>query len=197
MSATFDPQQRILLLEIARAAVISAVTGSRSSHQPDADWLRAPGACFVTLTVEGELHGCVGSLEPRRTLGDDVRSNAMSAAIDDPRFPPLREDELDDLVIEISLLSRLERILVRSEADALAKIEPHRDGLVIRHGLRRGTLLPQVWEDLPDPADFLMHLKRKAGLAPAFWDEQVELYRYSVSHWSEADAALRRANTLS
>lgn len=197
MSATPDARQRVLLLEIARDAVISAVTGSRSSHQPDAEWLHAPGACFVTLTVEGELHGCIGSLEPRRALGDDVRSNAMSAAIDDPRFPPLREDELDNLVIEISLLSKLERIPVRSEADALAKIEPHRDGLVIRHGLRRGTLLPQVWEDLPDRADFLMHLKRKAGLAPTFWDDRVELFRYSVSHWSEADAALLRANELS
>ncbi len=190
MNAPLTAQQRQRLLEIARDSITFALARRRLPSPLDEPWLREHGACFVTLTTGGALRGCVGSLEARRALGEDVAANAINAAFEDPRFPPVRSAELDTLNIEISLLSPLERIPVRTESEALASIRPGIDGLMIKRGSRRGTLLPQVWEDLPDPAEFLGHVKRKAGLPATLWDDQMELYRYTVAHWSEQDPGL-------
>ncbi len=131
------------------------------------------------------LRGCIGSLEARRSLLNDLRENALAAAFRDPRFPPLTEDELTEVQLEVSLLSPLEPLNIQSEEEALNCICPGQDGLLLECDGRKGTFLPQVWEQLPDPQDFLRHLKMKAGLSPMGWDRDYQLFRYSVSHWSE------------
>lgn len=144
-----------------------------------------PGASFVTLTRQGELRGCIGTLEAHRPLGIDVRENAVAAAFRDPRFTPLTRAEFDDVRVEVSVLSPAEALVVASEEHALETLRPHVDGVVFEYGDHRSTFLPQVWEQLPDPAEFLAYLKRKAGLPADFWAEQVRLSRYTVSKWKE------------
>jgi AmmeMemoRadiSam system protein A len=140
--------------------------------------LRELRASFVTLTVGGELRGCCGTLEPRRPLATDVWHNARASAFGDPRFPPLEAHEWRRVDLEVSVLSPLERVEVRTEAELLSRLVPGEDGLVIAWRGRRATFLPKVWEQLRDPVEFLGHLKRKAGWAPEFWSEDVEVWRY-------------------
>ncbi len=148
----------------------------RPEDYPEA--LRAPGASFVTLERGGRLRGCIGSLEARRPLVVDVAHNAFSAAFQDPRFPPLQPSELDGLDLHISILTPPEPLPVTSEEDLLARIEPGRDGLILEEGPHRGTFLPAVWEQLPDPRQFVRHLKMKAGLPPDYWSPQIRVSRY-------------------
>jgi hypothetical protein len=115
----------------------------------------------------------------------DVRENAVAAAFRDPRFPPVSEVEFDDIRVEVSLLSPTEAMGVASEAHALASLRPGVDGVVFEYRHFRSTFLPQVWEQLPEPAEFLAYLKRKAGLPADFWAEDVRLSRYTVSKWKE------------
>ena len=140
------------------------------------------GASFVTVRWhDGRLQGCIGTLEPRRSLADDVAHNAVAAAFRDPRGLPLELSDLEALEIEVSVLSRLERVSFDgSERGALAAMCVG-DGLVLVHGTRRGTFLPQMWESIPTREEFLSELKRKARLAPDFWSPDIELHRYSVS----------------
>ncbi len=147
--------------------------------------LDGPGASFVTLTIGGELRGCIGSLEARRPVGVDVEENALAAAFDDPRFDPLGAAEFDLVRVEISLLEPARRMDFDGEADALRRLVPGRDGLILSFGQRRATFLPQVWETLPDPGDFMRHLKLKAGLPADFWDDRIALSRYTVRKWKE------------
>ena len=153
-----------------------ALEGAPSGH---------PGASFVTLTLKGRLRGCIGSLEAWRALADDVAANARAAAFRDPRFAPLTPSEWADTRVEVSLLSPAEPISFSSEADALAQLRPNHDGVILTLGSRRATFLPQVWESLPDPRQFMAQLKLKAGLAADFWDDGVTLARYSVRKWKE------------
>lgn len=173
-----------VLIPIARAAITRAL-GVSSLADESAPWLAVHGACFVTLTQEGELRGCIGSLQAHRPLLTDVKSNAISAAIHDPRFMPLGSEELDVTTIEISLLSPTQQMDVRDEADALAQLRPDVDGVVFEYGSYRSTFLPQVWENLAQPREFLAMLRRKAGLPDDFWDEGVKLSRYTVTKWRE------------
>ncbi|WP_448850697.1 AmmeMemoRadiSam system protein B [Corynebacterium sp. 335C] len=157
-----------------------------AAHLPAHPWLAAPGAAFVTLTAGGRLRGCIGSLEPRRPLLDDVRANAVAAAVRDPRFPPLTAGELDGVSVEVSVLTPPEPVPgVRSAADAAAALRPGVDGATLTAGARRGTFLPQVWEQLPEPRDFVDRLVVKAGLPPGTWPEGARLERYGVRAWSE------------
>jgi AmmeMemoRadiSam system protein A len=150
-----------------------------------AEWLEHPGASFVTLTKGGDLRGCIGSLEAHRPLAEDVRANAVAAAFRDPRFMPLSREEFGDIRVEVSLLSPTEPLAAGSEAEALAALRPGVDGVVFEYAHHRSTFLPQVWEQLPQPAEFLAHLKRKAGLPQDFWAADVRLSRYTVSKWKE------------
>lgn len=181
-----------VLLPLARAA-IAAEFAATTPPQSAAAWLREPGACFVTLLRGGSLRGCIGTLEAHRPLGDDVRANARAAAFADPRFAPLRRSELPDTLIEISLLSALQPLPCAGEQDALAQLRPGVDGLVFECGRWRSTFLPQVWEQLPEPADFLAQLKAKAGLPAHFWSGAVRLYRYGVSKFTEKELQHRGA----
>ena len=147
--------------------------------------LSRPAATFVTLTQQGQLRGCIGSLEAYRPLSTDVAENAYAAAFRDPRFAPLASEELVYTRIEVSLLEPAEPLEFTDEADAIACLRPGIDGLILTHGSRRATFLPQVWETLPDPKRFLEQLKLKAGLPPDFWDERISLARYGVQKWKE------------
>jgi len=179
-----DDERGEILLAIARAAIAREL--GRETRSPEgAPWLHDPGATFVTLRQAGELRGCIGSLEPRRTLLQDVKANAVSAAFRDPRFRPLHLGELDVTRVEVSLLSALEPIVFEDEQHALAQLEPGVHGITFEYGYHRSTFLPQVWEELPDRHEFIVHLKQKAGLPPDFWDPEVKLARYTVSKWGE------------
>jgi AmmeMemoRadiSam system protein A len=175
-----------ILLPIARAAIANAL-GQSVSVETDAPWLQETGACFVTLTQAGALRGCIGSLEARRSLLADLQANAVAAALRDSRFAALSPTELESVRVEVSVLSKLEPMQFVNEADALAQLQPHRDGVVFQMGNHRSTFLPQVWDQLPDPAAFLAQLKRKAGLASNTWHSEVKLWRYSVKKWAEPD----------
>jgi AmmeMemoRadiSam system protein A len=177
-----------VLLPLAREAIAREL-GVEWSGTAGAPWLDDPGAAFVTLTTGGELRGCIGSLEARRALGEDVRANAIAAAFRDPRFPPLEPDEFDVVAIEVSVLSPPQPLAFANEDEALAQLVPHADGIIFEYGYHRSTFLPQVWEKIPAPREFLANLKYKAGLPPDFWDATVRLARYSVTKWSEAEAA--------
>lgn len=174
------------LLPIARAS-ISVALGRTIEVAEDAVWLQELGACFVTLTQQGQLRGCIGTLEARRSLLTDVKANALAAAFRDPRFAPLSLNELDDTEIEVSLLSPMQAMSFDSEAHALAQLQPGIDGVVFEFERYRSTFLPQVWEQLPTASEFIAHLKRKAGLPHDFWAEGMRLQRYTVSKWKERD----------
>jgi len=186
-SAQPDEEKGSILLTLARSEIGSKL-GQERSLLAQADWLNEPGACFVTLTRQGELRGCIGTLEAHRPLGVDVRENAVAAAFRDPRFTPLTLVEFDDIRVEVSLLSPTEVLVVASEEHALASLRPGVDGVVFEYRHYRSTFLPQVWEQLPEPAEFMAYLKRKAGLSTDFWAEDVRLSRYTVSKWKESSA---------
>jgi len=174
-----------VLLPLARAA-IAAQLGVPLAAGADADWLDRAGASFITLKQQGELRGCIGTLEAHRALGEDVRANAIAAAFRDPRFKPLQHEEFVTISVEVSVLSAVESMTFRDEDDALAQLRPAVDGVIFQYGYHRSTFLPQVWEDLADPRLFMGHLKHKAGLPPDFWDPAVKLSRYTVAKWREA-----------
>lgn len=179
------PEQGRELTRWARESIREALGGPKAKTLRG-EWCEMPAATFVTLRDRsGELHGCIGSLEPRRNLAQDVRQNALAAALDDPRAPPLEFAEVDRLVVEVSVLSPLERIAASDEQEALAKIKGLKGGVVLEFRDRRATFLPQMWEQLPDAEDFLWHLKRKAGLAAEFWDRGVKLFHYSVQKFED------------
>ncbi len=169
------------LLHIARQA-IEDVLDNRDSppphHLPES--LLTPGAAFVTLRIDGELRGCIGSLTAHRPLAEDVRHNAIAAAFEDPRFPPLSRREFERTTLEISILSPPEPFPVRDEADLLSHLRPGIDGLILEDATHRATFLPSVWEELPAPRDFLRQLKHKAGL-PADHDTRLlRFHRYTT-----------------
>ncbi len=172
------------LLLLARNAIAGEL-GEAQRPEVEAAELNQPGACFVTLTKDGKLRGCIGSLEARRPLREDVRANARAAAFNDQRFPPLTRDEFPSIHVEISLLTKPQPMTFTSEEDALAQLRPHIDGVVLEIGNHRSTFLPQVWEQLPEPRQFLAQLKMKAGLPPSFWSAELRLSRYQVQKWKE------------
>jgi AmmeMemoRadiSam system protein A len=175
-----------VLLAIARSAIAGEL------GLPDGEPMRHaalwhPAATFVTLQQRGELRGCVGTLEALRPLGVDVRENALAAAFCDPRFAPLAAAEFEQITVEVSLLSDGEPLDVAGEEDLVARLRVGRDGLTIRYGRHRATFLPQVWEALAEPRQFLRALKRKAGLPPEFWSPEVRVSRYQVTKWTEGE----------
>ncbi len=186
MSGT-EPLSRGRLLTALARAVIARRFGLTAAALPHPGWLDAPGAAFVTLTLNGALRGCIGSLEAHRGLAADIEANAQAAAFADPRFPPLGRDELDKVRVEVSILSPPEPFRVRDEADALARLRPGIDGVILSQGIHRATFLPQVWEVLPEPRDFLAQLKRKAGLPADFWAPDLRLMRYRVEKHAEGE----------
>jgi len=183
---SYPPDAGRVLLPLARSA-IAAQLGLSQAAQDDRPWLKQQGACFITVTRDQKLRGCIGTLRAHRALDEDVKANAVAAAFRDPRFAPVDANELAAIALEISVLSALEAIRFADEPDALKQLRAGVDGVVFEYGHHTGTFLPQVWEDIREPADFLAHLKYKAGLPPDFWDPTVRLSRYTVSKWRESE----------
>lgn len=172
-----DVEQRALV-EIARAAVTEAITGRRAPARPDGlDRLTGASGAFVTLKRDGQLRGCIGTLECRRPLADEIARVAVSAAREDSRFDPLRAAELDDLDVEVSVLGPLEEI----DPTDPGAIEIGRHGLVVEQGTRSGLLLPQVATEWGwDREQFLVNTCKKAGLPPDCWRRGAKVYRFAA-----------------
>lgn len=183
----------VVLLPLARAAIAERVGASDApaTPQPLPDWARRPGASFVTLTVQGRLRGCIGSLVAHRPLARDVWENAQAAAVEDPRFEPVDAAQYERLSLEVSVLTAPRAVPASTQAEALSRLRPGIDGVILQAGYHRATFLPQVWQELPDPRDFLGELKLKAGLARTWWDATARLSVYRVRAWSESHAAGR------
>ncbi|WP_054342214.1 AmmeMemoRadiSam system protein A [Neptunomonas antarctica] len=183
-SINLSDEKKKALLVCARKSIQQALNG---------DWDQKPailepddlGAAFVTLKLHGQLRGCIGTLEAYQSLMSDVWQNAYSAAFRDPRFPPLMEDEFHQVRIEISVLTAPQPISVASEQDLLNRLRPDIDGLILEEGHHRATFLPAVWEALPTPEEFLLHLKRKAGLSDNYWSDSTRFSIYQAINFYE------------
>jgi AmmeMemoRadiSam system protein A len=188
MNETLSAEEKQTLLHLARQALESAVRGK---HFPGPDQtsltplLRANGAAFVTLTVHGQLRGCIGALQPYQALADDVCEHAAAAALQDYRFPPVKPDELSRIHIEVSRLTLPQPLPYTDANDLLSKLRPGIDGVILRDGSRRATFLPQVWEQIPEKAEFLSHLCAKMGASANLWRVKhldVEIYQVEEFH---------------
>lgn len=193
MQDRLSGQEKETLLQLARQAMQAAV---RQETLPTIERLeltqrlREPGASFVTLTMSGRLRGCIGALEPYQPLVEDVREHAVAAALEDYRFPPVSEKELPQIRIEISRLTLPQVLSYSSADDLLARLHPGVDGVILRDGPRRATYLPQVWEKVPDPQEFLASLCQKMGAGPDTWRRRhLEVLVYQVEDFHEAPAA--------
>jgi uncharacterized protein len=187
----YSRAEREFLLELARRTVVSAAAGV---SLPEVDprelgvHLTEKRACFVTLTGEGVLRGCIGHVLPREPLYQAVIESAQGATLRDPRFPAVRTDEVDRLRIEISVLTEPRRLEFNSPDELLSRLEPNQHGVLLRTGGHTATFLPQVWEHIPDKVRFLERLSEKAGCEPAAWrakDAAVSVYQ--VEAFEETD----------
>ncbi|MCS7038725.1 MAG: AmmeMemoRadiSam system protein A [Caldilineales bacterium] len=187
-SPPLTPKEAAILLSIARQAVEAAAAGRewKPSRRGLPPRLLEPGASFVTLHIAGRLRGCIGSIEARQPLALDVAFNARNAALYDPRFPPVTPEELPDLEIEVSVLSPLQPVPFQGLDDLARRVQPGRDGVLIVHGWQRGLLLPQVWEHLPDPHDFLAHVALKAHADPSIYDDpETQAFVFQVHAYTQ------------
>ena len=181
------PAQGQTLVALARRALEEYIQRGRKAKPPIPidPRLDEKGATFVTLTVKGELRGCIGTPEAHSPLVEDVRENAIKAATMDPRFPPVSPDELDRIKIEVSVLTP-PRLLECPPEDRSQRVRPGTDGLLLTSGFYRGLLLPQVWEKLPQPEMFLKVLCHKAGLPSTAWQRpDTDLYIFQVQAFHE------------
>lgn len=188
MTPQLSPEERKYLLKLARSSISNAVRNhplpeiKKESLSPA---LMQPGASFVTLTIEGDLRGCIGSLEAHQSLAEDVQERAVQAALEDYRFPPLSPEEIDLVNIEISRLTPPVPLKYEKPAELAALLKPGEDGVILQQGFRRATFLPQVWQQLPNPEDFLSHLCAKMGASSNLWRSsmlQVEIYHVEEFH---------------
>ncbi len=145
--------------------------------------LRAQLGCFVTLRIDDALRGCVGTVRPYEPLITNAARNAYRAAFGDRRFDPLEPDEFQQLDVHLSVLGATEPIPCASESELLAALRPGEDGLVLLCGNATSTFLPAVWERIPDPSEFLEHLRLKAGLSAGFWSDELRFERYRVDEF--------------
>lgn len=182
-------EERKTLLRLAREAMEHGVRGQKlpaldgSMLTPK---LRETGASFVTLTVRGQLRGCIGALEPNRPLVEDVREHAVAAALEDPRFPAVSERELSGIQIEVSRLTLPVPLEYKDADDLLSKLRPHVDGVILRDASHRATFLPQVWGKIPEAAEFLGNLCYKMGVPPEAWrTKHFEVLTYEVEEFHE------------
>ncbi len=178
---------RATLLRVARESIRCGLEHHHAlpvvaSDYPDS--LQQIRASFVTLNLSGRLRGCIGHLEATQPMVKDVSDNAFAAAFQDPRFSALTQDEFLQVDIHLSLLTAAEPLNFNSEQELLSLLHPGEDGLILEEGYNRGTFLPSVWEQLPDPKDFLRHLKIKAGLTPDYWSDKLQISRYTTESFS-------------
>jgi AmmeMemoRadiSam system protein A len=193
----FTADEQEILLQIAYQSIRSGIETSQPaviSTDAIPARLSVRRASFVTLHSEEKLRGCIGSLEPRTSLAEDVSFNAYAAAFRDTRFRPLQADELATLSLQISVLSTPERLDFESESSLLATVRPGIDGLILQEQTFRSTFLPSVWESLPEPTQFLGHLKLKAGLAADYWSESIRVWRYTTESFAASVSVISAKN---
>jgi uncharacterized protein len=189
MTSKLTQTEQDILLTIARQALEKAVLGEplpniALNHLPDA--LQELGTSFVTLTIDGRLRGCIGALDPYQPLAKDVQEHAVAAALQDFRFPRVQPAELPLIHIEVSALTPRTPLQYDSPKDLVAKLRPNIDGVILKDGLRKATFLPQVWEKLPDPEEFLSHLCMKMGAPGDLWrNKPLKVYIYHVKEFKE------------
>ena len=191
-SISLSTEYRSTLLSIAQQSIACGLRESHALAVNVQDYpapLQAIRASFVTLEIEDRLRGCIGALEARLALVEDVAEHAYAAAFLDPRFPPVTEEEYPQLDIHISVLSPATPMPFASEADLLAQLRPGIDGLILNMDRHRATFLPSVWDSLPQAEQFLAHLKRKAGLTENFWSEDIRVSRYTTESFGQEDIA--------
>jgi AmmeMemoRadiSam system protein A len=192
MSENLTTGEKKTLLHLARQALEDGVRGKRLEPLDPGTLtplLRAEGAAFVTLTVHGDLRGCIGALEPYQSLAEDVREHAVAAALEDYRFRPVQENELQSIEIEVSRLTVPVPLEYRDADDLLALLHPGLDGVVLRDGFRRATFLPQVWEKIPEPVEFLANLCYKMGASPDLWHRKhLDVLIYHVEEFHEGSS---------
>jgi uncharacterized protein len=184
----FTPDEQKLLLNIADQAIKYGLEHRDIMPINLQDYpqkLQQPGACFVTLKMNNLLRGCIGSLEAHEPLAINVAKNAYAAAFEDPRFVPLTAEEYPQLTKHISILTAPQPMHFTSEEDLLRQLRPKIDGLILMEEGYRGTFLPAVWEELPDPKIFLQHLKLKAGLPQNHWSNTLKVSRYTAESIEE------------
>jgi AmmeMemoRadiSam system protein B/AmmeMemoRadiSam system protein A len=177
-----DPFDEVLL-DVARRSIACGVDAAGPLRVDPADFpepLREIRSTFVTLRQDGRLRGCIGALEATLSLVEDVARSSWRAAYQDPRFAPVTLAERDDLELHISVLGPSEPMLFRTQEDLLRQLRPGVDGLILCDGTARATFLPEVWESLPEPREFLLQLKRKAGLSHEHWSDSLEVSRYTT-----------------
>ena len=180
------PERDAMLLPAIARLAIARTLGLPSEEGSLPDALREHGASFVTLHQHGRLRGCIGSLVPFRPLAEDVGANAMAAAFQDYRFPPVQSNEIKDIEIEISYLTQPEVLPYQNPEDLPKLLKPKIDGVVIRDGMRRATFLPQVWEKIPNPEEFLEELCMKMGAPPNLWRRKMlDVLTYQVEEFHE------------
>jgi hypothetical protein len=189
MSNPLTNAEKQTLVRLAREAMEYGVVG-RSLPPLDRSLLTANliehGASFVTLTISTELRGCIGALEAFQPLVEDVREHAIAAALEDPRFPPVDQSELSSIKLEISRLTAPHPLEYSSSDDLLKKLRPHVDGVILKDGSRRATFLPQVWEKIPGPAEFLGHLCQKMGAHANAWrTTSMQVLVYQVEEFDD------------
>jgi AmmeMemoRadiSam system protein A len=189
---SLSPQERRLLLDLARQSIERAVCGMDAplvevENLPPT--LRADGVCFVTLTTrDGALRGCIGALEARQPLALDVCEHAAAAALEDYRFLPVTPSEVPMLHIEISRLTTPRPLSYQRPTDLPNLLHPHRDGVVLREGQNRATFLPQVWDKISDPCAFLTYLCQKMGAPGDLWQRKILTVEiYTVEEFEEFD----------
>ncbi len=184
-----NDSDRAFLLSLARNSIENCVRGTAlPSFDPKSlsPGLNDEGASFVTLTYNGYLRGCVGALEPYQSLAEDVREHAVAAAFQDYRFPPVQAGEIKDIKIEISYLTRPTPLTYQNPDQLIELLRPNVDGVILRDGIRRATFLPQVWEKIPDPVEFLEELCMKMGAQPDLWRrKKLDVLIYQVEEFHE------------
>lgn len=184
MSLTeLNNENKKTLLNIAKKSIKFGILNQRALpvklNEFDVQ-LQQDAASFVTLTLNNNLRGCIGTLEAHQALIKDVSDHAYAAAFEDPRFPKLSEQELTEIEVSISILTPAVAIHFSSEKDLLSQLEPGLDGVILEAGFKRATFLPAVWEQLKSPEEFLNHLKIKAGLNANDWPDQIKISRYQT-----------------
>jgi AmmeMemoRadiSam system protein A len=187
---TEDQGQKLLCLARATIAARLGLSNASSRTIPD-NQLADPAfqeqrGTFVTLKIRNQLRGCMGCLTPSETIQEGIQRNAVNAAFNDPRFPPLTGPELEQAEIEVSILTNPQDLEYSDGKDLLKKLRPNIDGAIISKGMARATFLPQVWEQLPRTEEFLSHLCRKAGLSPDEWQKgELDVSIYQVQYFHE------------
>ena len=179
------------LLDLAESTIVTALEGAGPTTPALTELpapLREPQGVFVSIHVREALNGCMGQVEAEEPVGHAVPRLALSAAFRDPRLPALRPEDLPHTTIEISLLSALVEFPSESRAHLLEQLRPGHDGLVVEAGGHRAVFLPSVWEQLPDPDEFVAHLFHKAGLDPWGWARGTRTHRFTANRHERAIA---------